>query len=167
MTSFLFRRLPYADHPGRNQHHLLGRHHPGAGKPDRPDHGPQGVSQGHRADGEELRPGQTYSSAVFPLAQTFFTGKLYSFKDGRPVLEKIGERIWNTLLLNLVAIIIIFSLAIPLGIFSARRQYTFMTIWGRSEPISESPSRVSGWPIFSFWGRSSSLAILCSGCGPL
>jgi peptide/nickel transport system permease protein len=55
-----------------------------------------------------------------------FTGKLYSFKDGRPVMTKIGERIWNTLLLNLVATIIIFSLAIPLGVFSARRQYSVM-----------------------------------------
>ncbi len=55
-----------------------------------------------------------------------FTGKLYSFKDGRPVMEKISERIGNTLLLNLVATIIIFSLAIPLGIFSARRQYSFL-----------------------------------------
>ena len=55
-----------------------------------------------------------------------FTGKLYSFKDGRPVMEKIGERIWNTLLLNLVATIIIFSLAIPLGVFSAKRQYSFL-----------------------------------------
>jgi peptide/nickel transport system permease protein len=55
-----------------------------------------------------------------------FTGKLYSFKDGRPVMEKIGERIWNTLFLNAVATLIIFSLAIPLGIFSARRQYSFL-----------------------------------------
>ena len=55
-----------------------------------------------------------------------FTGRLYSFKDGRPVLEKIRERIGNTLLLNLVATLIIFSLAIPLGVFSARRQYSFM-----------------------------------------
>jgi len=55
-----------------------------------------------------------------------FTGKLYSFKDGRPVMEKIGERIWNTLLLNAVATLIIFSLAIPLGVFSSRRQYSFM-----------------------------------------
>jgi peptide/nickel transport system permease protein len=55
-----------------------------------------------------------------------FTGKLYSFKDGRPVMEKIGERIGNTLLLNLVATIIIFSLAIPLGVFSAKRQYSFL-----------------------------------------
>jgi len=55
-----------------------------------------------------------------------FTGRLYSFKDGRPVMEKIRERIGNTLLLNLVATLIIFSLAIPLGVFSARRQYSFM-----------------------------------------
>ena len=55
-----------------------------------------------------------------------FTGKLYSFKDGRPVMQKISERLWNTLLLNLVATIIIFSLAIPLGVFSAKRQYSFL-----------------------------------------
>jgi peptide/nickel transport system permease protein len=62
----------------------------------------------------------------FLWIQRLFTGKLYSFKDGRPVMEKIGERIWNTLLLNLVAVLIIFSLAIPLGVFSARRQYSFL-----------------------------------------
>jgi peptide/nickel transport system permease protein len=62
----------------------------------------------------------------FLWLKRLFTGKLYSFKDGRPVLKKIGERIWNTLLLNVVAMLIIFSLAIPLGIFSAKRQYTFL-----------------------------------------
>jgi len=62
----------------------------------------------------------------FLWLKKLFTGKLYSFKDGRPVLEKIEERIWNTLLLNLVAMIITFSLAIPLGVFSARRQYSFL-----------------------------------------
>jgi peptide/nickel transport system permease protein len=62
----------------------------------------------------------------FLWLKKLFAGKLYSFKDGRPVLEKIEERIWNTLLLNLVAMIITFSLAIPLGIFSARRQYSFL-----------------------------------------
>jgi peptide/nickel transport system permease protein len=41
-------------------------------------------------------------------------------------MGKIGERIWNTLLLNLVAMLIIFSLAIPLGIFSAKRQYSIL-----------------------------------------
>jgi len=62
----------------------------------------------------------------FLWLKRLFTGNLYSFKDGRPVLDKIGERIWNTLLLNFVSILIIFSLAIPLGIFSARKQYTFL-----------------------------------------
>jgi len=62
----------------------------------------------------------------FLWIQRLFTGKLYSFKDGRPVMEKIGERIWNTLLLNVVATLIIFSLAIPLGVFSARKQYSFL-----------------------------------------
>ena len=62
----------------------------------------------------------------FLWLKRLFSGNLYSFKDGRPVLEKINERIWNTLLLNLVAILIIFSLAIPLGVFSARRQYSFL-----------------------------------------
>jgi peptide/nickel transport system permease protein len=62
----------------------------------------------------------------FLWLKKLFTGKLYSFKDGRPVMQKINERIWNTLLLNLVATIIIFSLAIPLGVFSAKRQYSFL-----------------------------------------
>jgi peptide/nickel transport system permease protein len=62
----------------------------------------------------------------FLWIKKLFTGRLYSFKDGRPVLEKIWERIGNTLLLNLVAMTIIFSLAIPLGVFSARKQYSMM-----------------------------------------
>jgi peptide/nickel transport system permease protein len=62
----------------------------------------------------------------FLWIKKLFTGRLYSFKDGRPVLAKIWERIGNTLLLNLVATIIIFSLAIPLGVFSARKQYSMM-----------------------------------------
>ena len=62
----------------------------------------------------------------FLWIKKLFTGKLYSFKDGRPVLEKIWERIGNTLLLNLVAMVIILSLAIPLGVFSARKQYSMM-----------------------------------------
>ena len=61
----------------------------------------------------------------FLWLERLFNGKLYSFKDGRHVMQKIAERIWNTLLLNLVAMLIIFSLALPLGVFSARRQYTF------------------------------------------
>jgi peptide/nickel transport system permease protein len=53
------------------------------------------------------------------------TGDLHSFKDGKPVLEKITERIPATLLLNVVAMVIIFSVAIPLGVFSATRRYSW------------------------------------------
>jgi peptide/nickel transport system permease protein len=62
-----------------------------------------------------------------------FTGELYSFKDGRPVMEKIAERLPATILLNAVAMAIIFSLAIPLGVFSAARRYSLLdnigTFW--------------------------------------
>jgi peptide/nickel transport system permease protein len=70
-----------------------------------------------------------------------FTGKLVSFKDGKPVLEKILERFPATLLLNLTATALIFSLAIPLGVFSATRRHslldnlgTFLAFLGISIP---------------------------------
>lgn len=52
------------------------------------------------------------------------TGELKSFKDGRPVFTKILERLPATILLNLVATIISFSIAIPLGVYSATHQYS-------------------------------------------
>jgi peptide/nickel transport system permease protein len=54
------------------------------------------------------------------------TGNLYSFKDGKPVLDKILERLPATLVLNFMATLLIFSLAIPLGIFSATHRYSFL-----------------------------------------
>jgi peptide/nickel transport system permease protein len=44
--------------------------------------------------------------------------------DGRPVLQKIGERLPVTLLLNIVELLIIVSLAVPVGMLSATRQYS-------------------------------------------
>lgn len=65
----------------------------------------------------------------------------YSFQDGRPVLEKIVERIPATLLLMGTAITISFLIAIPIGIYSAIRQYspldntfTFLSFLGISMP---------------------------------
>lgn len=70
-----------------------------------------------------------------------FTGELVSFKDGKPVLEKILERFPATLILNLTATALIFSLAIPLGVFSATRRDslldnlgTFLAFLGISIP---------------------------------
>jgi peptide/nickel transport system permease protein len=44
--------------------------------------------------------------------------------DARPVLQKIGERLPVTLLLNIVELMIIVALAIPIGVLSATRQYS-------------------------------------------
>lgn len=44
--------------------------------------------------------------------------------DGRPVLQKIGERLPITLLLNIIEMLIIVALAVPIGVISATRQYS-------------------------------------------
>lgn len=44
-----------------------------------------------------------------------------SFKDGRPAIKKIGERLPATLLLNILSLGLIICVAIPIGIFSAIR----------------------------------------------
>lgn len=45
-----------------------------------------------------------------------------SFTDGRPVFEKIMERVPITVGINVLSIIIIFCIAIPIGVISAVRQ---------------------------------------------
>src|ERR1700744_1934490 len=48
-----------------------------------------------------------------------------SFEYGRPVTEVIGDRLWLTIILSLGAIVITWGLALPIGIYSAVRQYSF------------------------------------------
>ena len=47
-----------------------------------------------------------------------------SFEYGRPVTEVIGDRLWLTIGLSLGAIVITWALALPIGIYSAVRQYS-------------------------------------------
>lgn len=47
-----------------------------------------------------------------------------SFVDGRPVIGKIAERIPVTLEINLLSLVLIFALAIPIGVLAATRQYS-------------------------------------------
>ena len=47
-----------------------------------------------------------------------------SFEYGRPVTEVIGDRLWLTIVLSLLAIIVTWGLALPIGIYSAVRQYS-------------------------------------------
>ena len=44
-----------------------------------------------------------------------------SFRDGRPVADKIAERIWPTLLLVGTAMVVSLLIAVPLGVEAARR----------------------------------------------
>jgi len=63
-----------------------------------------------------------------PVRYVLWLGKLVtldfgdSYKDHRPVLEKIGETLPITLQLNLVAILLIYLVAIPIGVYSATHQ---------------------------------------------
>ncbi|MBM4135403.1 MAG: ABC transporter permease [Nitrospira sp.] len=47
-----------------------------------------------------------------------------SFVDGRKVIDKIVERIPITLTINILSLILIFILAIPIGVISATKQYS-------------------------------------------
>ena len=47
-----------------------------------------------------------------------------SFECGRPVTEVIGDRLWLTMALSLGAIVVTWGLALPIGIYSAVRQYS-------------------------------------------
>src|SRR3989304_843515 len=48
-----------------------------------------------------------------------------SYKDNRPVMDRIWERLPITLQLNIISIILVYVLAIPIGIFSSTHQYSF------------------------------------------
>jgi peptide/nickel transport system permease protein len=67
-----------------------------------------------------------------PLWQQYFIwmGNIFqgdfgnSFKDDRPVMNKILERIPVSLTISLLSFILIYSIAIPIGIYSATKQYS-------------------------------------------
>jgi len=101
-----------------------------------------------------------------------------SFKDGRLVIIKILERLPATLLLNVLSLLLIFFIALPIGVISAVKQDSFfdkgMTVFvflGFSVPafwlallLMVLFGVVLGWlpisgmhsvnfPYFSFWGK--------------
>jgi peptide/nickel transport system permease protein len=63
-----------------------------------------------------------YGKWLWRIARLDF-GRSFS-PDGRPVLDKIGERLPITLLLNVIEMLIILALAVPIGVLSATRQYS-------------------------------------------
>lgn len=67
-----------------------------------------------------------------------------SFKDDRPVLAKIAERLPNTILLNVLSLGLIFVVAVPLGILAAVKQNTF---WDRAVSVFV----FVGFSVPTFW----------------
>ena len=49
-----------------------------------------------------------------------------SFKDNRPVLDKLTERLPVSITISLLSFLLIYSVAIPIGIYSAARQYSLL-----------------------------------------
>ena len=47
-----------------------------------------------------------------------------SFVDGKKVINKIGERVPITLIINILSLIVTFCIAVPVGVLSATRQFS-------------------------------------------
>ncbi len=65
----------------------------------------------------------------------------YSFEWNRPVAELIGDRLALTILLSIISLVIMWVIAIPIGVYSATHQYswgdnllTFLSFLGLSIP---------------------------------
>jgi len=64
-----------------------------------------------------------------------------SLAQGRPISQMIGERLPATIFLNIIGLILIYIIALPIGIFSAVKQYskfdhimTFVAFLGQAMP---------------------------------
>jgi peptide/nickel transport system permease protein len=79
-----------------------------------------------------------------------------SYKDGRPVIEKIAERLPITMTLSFTAMFLVYLIAVPLGVHSATHQYQLS-------------DRISTFIIFvlyslpSFWVAHMLLTYACGG----
>ena len=48
----------------------------------------------------------------------------HSFKDSQPVMQKIKQTLPNTIILNIAALLLIYLIAVPIGVLSAVKQYS-------------------------------------------
>ena len=63
----------------------------------------------------------------FKWLTSFLTGDFgFSFGQGRPVIEVIGDALPNTLILAFLALVVVFTIGVLIGIFQAVRQYSWM-----------------------------------------
>ncbi len=52
----------------------------------------------------------------------------YSFRNREPVINEIGDRLWNTVYLMTITLFVVALIAIPIGILSAIKQYSAFDI---------------------------------------
>jgi peptide/nickel transport system permease protein len=79
-----------------------------------------------------------------------------SFKDNQPVWHKIAERLPVTIQLNAISVVLIYAVAIPLGIYSATHPYSFgdqLTTFGAFMLFA----------LPSFWIGTLAIVFLCGG----
>ncbi len=79
-----------------------------------------------------------------------------SFKDNQPVWRKIAERLPITIQLNAVSIVVIYLVAIPLGVYSATHPYS----------VSDQATTFIAFLLFalpSFWIGTLAIVFLCGG----
>ena len=79
-----------------------------------------------------------------------------SFKDSQPVWRKIAERLPITIQLNAVSLVLIYTVAIPLGIYSATRPYS----------LGDQVTTFLAFLFFalpSFWIGTLAIVFLCGG----
>lgn len=79
-----------------------------------------------------------------------------SFKDNQPVWQKIRERLPVTIKLNFFSILLVYVIAIPLGIYSATRPYSF----------GDHATTLAAFVLFAVplvWAATMSLVFICGG----
>jgi len=83
----------------------------------------------------------------------------FSFRSRRPVLDEIRERLGNTVYLMSVTLLVVAVIAVPVGVISAVKQYSWFDIFATTLAFM-------GQAIPEFWRRApraSASAWFCSG----
>lgn len=78
-----------------------------------------------------------------------------SFKDDRPVIDKITERLPITITIQLASIFLMYIVAIPIGIYSAVKQYSF---WDKTSTVI----LFVLYSLPSFWVATLAIVFLCN-----
>jgi len=52
----------------------------------------------------------------------------FSFRSRKPVIDEIKERVWNTIYLMSVTLLVVALIAVPIGVISAIKQYSWFDI---------------------------------------